>query len=151
MLRLIPGRAVHLVYSVRRRNGRTKSEAAFTRDQPGCVIDKSGPCARPAQAQDLPSQLLLQPITYISSSSSHQLSQRDMFARLAAVALIASSFLSAALAEPIPAPTPAPTPGPVLVERQDLGSLLNSIGEAQCSLSRVSGTEPWLSTSKRWG
>jgi len=73
-----------------------------------------------------------------------------MFARLIAVALVASSFLSAAVAEPIPVPTPAPTPAPVLVERQDLGSLINSIGETHCSVSRVSDTDPRISTSERW-
>lgn len=51
-----------------------------------------------------------------------------MFPRLAAVVLVASSFLSGAVAGPVPAPTPAPIP----VEQRDVGDFFRSIGETSC-------------------
>lgn len=47
-----------------------------------------------------------------------------MFFRLAAVALVASSYLLGAVAEPIPIPTPTP-----VLDERDIKDIFNSLGE----------------------
>ena len=54
-----------------------------------------------------------------------------MFLRIAAVVLVASSFLSGAIAEPIPVPVPVPTLAPDLAER-DIFDSVKSLGERSC-------------------
>jgi len=62
-----------------------------------------------------------------------------MFARLATVALVASSFLLGAVAKPIAVPAPAPTPAPILVER-DLGQAISqALGDVTSLFNKATG------------
>ena len=56
-----------------------------------------------------------------------------MFVRLAAIALVTSSFLSGVVAEPIPVPTPAPVP----VEPRGVLDILTSIISVGASLGEI--------------